>query len=61
MNWQEVAKLLRDTVAYSDVPIVVINLDENRGRAMSAIGDAGIFADDEENDTVKNASWRTVN
>ena len=59
MNWQEVVKLLRDIFAYADVHIVVYTLEENGVHALSAEKDAEFYADN-ENDTVKNFSWRIV-
>ena len=47
INWQEVVKFLRDIFAYADVQIVVYTLEENRVHALSAEGDAEIYADDE--------------
>ena len=36
LNWQDVVKLLRDILAYSDIQIVVYSLDEHAVHAMSA-------------------------
>ena len=47
MNWQDVVKLLRDIVAYSDIQIVVYSLDEHAMHAMSAEGDPDFYAEDE--------------
>ena len=47
MNWQGVVELLRDIFAYVDVQIVVYTLEENGVHAMSAAGDAELYADDE--------------
>ena len=47
MNWQEVAKLLRDIFAYADVQLVVHTLEDNGVHALSAEGDAEFYADDE--------------
>ena len=43
---QEVVKLFRDIFAYADVLIVVYTLEENGVHAMSAGGDAELYADD---------------
>ena len=47
MNWQEVVKLLRDIFAYADVQLVVYTFEENGVHALSAEGDAELYADDE--------------
>ena len=47
MNRQDVAKLLRDIFAYSDIQIVVYSLDEHAIHAMSAEGDPDFYAEDE--------------
>ena len=47
MNLQEVVKLLHDIFAYADVQIVVYTLEENGVHALSAEGDAELYADDE--------------
>ena len=47
MNWREVVKLLRDVFAYAEVQIVVYTLEENGVRALSAEGDAEVYAEDE--------------
>ena len=47
MNWQEVMKLLHDSLAYADVQIVVYTFDENGVYAMSAGGETEFYADDE--------------
>ena len=46
-NWQEVVKLLRDNFAYSNIRIVVYNLEENGLHALSSEGDPDFFAEDE--------------
>ena len=47
MNWQDVVKLLRKSIAYSDIQIVVYSLDEHAIHAMSAEGDPEFYAEDE--------------
>ena len=47
INWQEVVKLLRDSFAYTDVQLLMYNLEENRVHALSAEGDTEFYADDE--------------
>ena len=47
MNWQDVAKLLRNVFAYSEIQIVVYSLDEHVNHAMSAQGDPEFYAEDE--------------
>ena len=47
MIWQEVVKQLRDIFAYVDVQIVVYTPEENGVHALSAEGDAEVYADDE--------------
>ena len=47
MNWQEVVKLLRDVFDYAVVQMLLYTLEENRVHALSAEGDAEIYADDE--------------
>ena len=47
MNWQKVVKLLRDNFAYADVQLVVYTLEENGVHALSAEGEAELYADDE--------------
>ena len=47
MKWQEVVELLRDVFAYADVQTVVYTLEENGVYALSAEGDADLYADDE--------------
>ena len=47
MNWQVVVKLLRDIFAYSNIRIVVYNLEENGVHALSAEGDPDFYAEDE--------------
>ena len=47
MNWQEVAKLLRNIFAYSEIQILVYSLDEHAIHAMSAEGDPEFYAEDE--------------
>ena len=47
MNWQDVVKLLRDIVAYSDIQIVVYSLDEHAIHPMSAEGDPDFYIEDE--------------
>ena len=47
MNWQEVAKLLRDIFVFADVQIEVYALEENGVHALSPEGDAEFYVDDE--------------
>ena len=47
LKWQEVAKLLRDIFAYSDIRIVVYNLEENRVHILSSEGDPDFYAEGE--------------
>ena len=47
MNWQEVVKLLRDFVAYSDIHVVVCTLESHGVHAISSEGDAEFYAEDE--------------
>ena len=47
MNWQEVVKLLRDILAYSNIRIVVYTLEENGVHALSSEGDPDFYAEDE--------------
>ena len=47
MNWQDVVKLLRSILAYSDLQIFVYSLDEHAVHALSAEGDAHFYAEDE--------------
>ena len=47
MNWQKVAKLLRDIFAYSNIRIVVYTLEENGVHALSSEGDPDFYAEDE--------------
>ena len=47
MNWQEVVKLLRDIFPSADMQIVENTLEEYGVQALSAEGDAELYADDE--------------
>ena len=47
MNWQDVVKLLRNILAYSDRQIVLYSLDEHAIHAMSTEVDPEFFAEDE--------------
>ena len=47
MNWQEVAKLLRDIFAYSNIRKVVYTLEENGVYALSSEGEPDFYAEDE--------------
>ena len=46
MNRQEIVKVLLDIFAYADVHIVVFTLEENGVHALSAEGDAELYAGD---------------
>ena len=47
MNWRELAKLLRDVFAYSDVQVVVYTIESYGVHAMSSEGDSEFYAEDE--------------
>ena len=47
MNWQDVVKLLRNIIAYSDIQIVFYSLDEHAIHAMSAEEDPEFYVEDE--------------
>ena len=47
MNCQDVVKLLRNILAYSDIKIVVYSLDEHAIHAMSGEGNPEFYAEDE--------------
>ena len=47
MNWQDVAKLLRDVCAYSNIRIVVCTVEENGVHALSSEADPDFYGEDE--------------
>ena len=46
-KWEQVVKVLRDLFAYADVQIIVYTLEVNGVHAMSSVGDAEFYADNE--------------
>ena len=47
MNWQEVAKLLRDICDYSNIRVVFYTLEENGVHALSPETEPDFYAEDE--------------